>query len=410
MAIQLAPSPLADYVGPIQVADANSPARGFQQSRQIFEDISDVPVRQAQRKAQTDTARLQSDTTTFERKQLSNFQAQLPEGATEFDVAYMKAYSQKFGPPPKDPTTGKVDLAELRRRGDLLWQHNEKLLAQEAQTKGMNFSTMTLEKDGIPHKYGVYTSPTGEVKQIEIGPDSDEITRRSVASSRVAPGGAAQAKTVAEAKEHLTSVRSLRNSVTKARAILDKPGEVVGPKTGSAPVRFAVEIGALFGAKNIPFLGDPTQIRDDQEALNWLSSNLTLENATKLKGPLSEKELGFLMRSIPQLKTSETNWKAFLTEFDQILAEREKTLAETSGAEPAAAAEEAPAAPTSQFPPAVGRDRYIRNRKTGKLYLQKADGTITEVTSEAEAPTVAATPAPAPPGGTYAIPAPAALR
>lgn len=389
--LQIAPSPLPGYQGPV----TGDPSQGFVRARQIFEDVQDIPIRAAQRKATAETAKLQASSAQFENDLLAR-------GATPFDVVYAKSYVQQFGPLPVD-ATGATDWAELRRRGELIRQQRERTVQRESELAGHKWlGVQTLEDDkGLPSKYAMFQKADGKVETEYLGPDPAAITARE--RVKTAP---ATTKVQNEARTALIQKQNLRKQLASAKQTVQEPGAVTGPFIGSPIVRFATNIGAALGIEKAQ------NLRNKQEALRWLVSNFTLNNVKKLTGALSEKELKFLENSVPTLGTSEENWLRFLTEYDRVLSEEEADLQSKISSTQEAPAEEEPA-PSESFPPGVGRDRYIRSRKTGKLYLQKADGTITEVSAPATAPAPAPTgvsetpirPA-GPSGGAFSLEAP----
>jgi len=96
--------------------------------------------------------------------------------------------------------------------------------------------------------------------------------------------------------------------IQRASKLLDEIN-VVGPATGSWAGHFFNRLKAIAGSEGA-FNGQRTLIR--------LIASQTMENANKLKGPLTEKELGFLKASIPGLDDTEAVWKVWLGDLNAI--------------------------------------------------------------------------------------------
>jgi hypothetical protein len=160
-----------------------------------------------------------------------------------------------------------------------------------------------------------------------IDPTTLEVVRESFLGTMPMTGSGAgkggfTALQASEEQQAIASSKEVYKDVQRAREII-KEVNAVGPLVGEGWTG-----GTLWGRVKAVF-GDESQY-NAQRTLTRLISAQTMENANKLKGPLTEKELGFLKNSIPGLHDTEATWNLWLDDLDKFfqraIAEREAAL------------------------------------------------------------------------------------
>jgi hypothetical protein len=116
--------------------------------------------------------------------------------------------------------------------------------------------------------------------------------------------GSLTAQQALDLRDVTNSQENLLRELDEAYSIVNDPNKnVVGPGIGAWWGRAYAFIES--------FAGHPER-RNDQRKLTILLAGTALNKANQMKGPLTEKELGFLLKSQPQVGDDEQVWKDWL--------------------------------------------------------------------------------------------------
>jgi hypothetical protein len=232
-------------------------------------------------------------------------------------------YQRQYGAVPRD-ANGAIDYGKIR-------QHTE----EDARMRRSNFK-IAASMAGLKYNEGLKLNPaTGQHEMViqMIDPTTLEVVRESFlgttpADGSLVPGMSGSGKggfTALQTTEEATAInasKEVHKDVKRAKDIITEIN-AVGPLVGET-----LAGGPLWGRVKAVF-GNEGQF-NAQRTLERLLSAQTIENANKLKGPLTEKELGFLRNSIPKLSDTEETWALWLDDLDKYLtraiAEREAYL------------------------------------------------------------------------------------
>ena len=198
-----------------------------------------------------------------------NTRALFPKDATEFQLGLAERYQKVTGRmPPINAQTGQVDFAQMNRE-----------MAQIAD------------------------------KQAEM--EMLKITGR-----RGAAGDVSAAERV-KAQDALTSIRDQQGKIGRIRQLVtDKTINAVGPIRGSRAGQFAAQ-----GQAVAPRLlgGDEGKTYEAQRELEMWTNEQVISRSEKMKGQLSDKDIKFLVQSVPKLGDTEEVWLRFLDTYEKSL-------------------------------------------------------------------------------------------
>lgn len=261
-------------------------------------------------------------------------------------------YQKQYGAVPRD-AMGNFDLAKVR-------QYTE----EDAQMRRANFRVAAAMAGLKYHEGTKLNEATGQMEEVGqwVDPVSGEIVREQFYGTT--PGGTAAGGrggyTALQRQEEAAAIQAsteVHKSVKRAQEIVRRVN-AVGPVVGSGAGKAWGWLKAALGSE---------EQRNAQRTLTMLISAQTMENANKLKGPLTEKELGFLRNSIPSESDTEAVWELWLNDLDKYF---QRAIAERTAAlngqplskseldakiPPGRGAEAAPAAPSTLGTMPVGR-------------------------------------------------------
>lgn len=234
------------------------------------------------------------------------------------DQQAVLGYHQEYGAIPRD-AMGQIDLAKVHA--------DREEMARMRKAQAIQAGTMSGLKTNETYKVNPATGQMEQVVQwldAGSGTVAREIFTGGLAPASFAGSGATKggftALQAAEERKSIDAAKEVHRDVLRAQNII-RQLNTVGPVVGSGPGRLFARLKAAFGAEG--------QF-NAQRTITRLISAQTLENANKLKGPLTEKELGFLKNSIPNLDDTEAVWETWLqdlnTFYERAITEREATL------------------------------------------------------------------------------------
>lgn len=267
-------------------------------------------------------------------------------GATQFDVADLEEYRQRFGAIPRDPVTGQANMDEVRQR-----LTNQKQLEQA-------FSLMGGRAGGAGGLGGMFGggAPLKPDEQLKVQQDLNQLQE-----SR------------SKAEEALALIRN-------------RDKNVVGPVTGRSG--FLYQLGAALGI-------DTAEKRfEDQRVLQMIVSENILKAAENMKGQLSDRDVKFLQAAVPKLTDTEDVWDRYFTRWVNMVDQQQQKLTQFLGGQisaeqlraPMTTEEELKAAEAAKAAGVTGAGpgqsaRYVPDGQGGTLRVNP-DGTAAPATDE----------------------------
>lgn len=280
-----------------------------------------------------------------------------------------------------------VNRDQLNKLFDPLEQKRRGVEGQQLDLQSRSMDQLLSDADNMP---GDPKDPTWKLMFDQLksaGRAADAFDKHGNPKSRAAlhaamPVGEAGEfdQTVAKAQEgRVGEIADLQRTLAQARRgqeyVADTSGpNIVGPVAGSAPAQVVRRVQAGVGGGDAPF--------ERQRELERIQNNLVLGKTKLLTGPISEKELAFLMRAVPTLTDTEETWSEYLKEFARItenqIAASQANLKAAPGAkmpgtaEPPAAASE----PAEQAPVPVTSAQQALALPAGTRYTIPPDTTV----------------------------------
>lgn len=245
------------------------------------------------------------------------------------DQAEVLGYQREYGGIPRT-TFGDIDLETVRgKMGELARIRHSNALTSAAMF-GVKSQIVPKLNPATGHLED-YHLMTDEVSGAELPTSRFMNTFTTLAQGQGAGGVGAGQKSAAAQQEALEQQARANQFVGKLQQmkalVLDPDLKAVGPAYGSSLGRFTAAISGFFGQLTGNSIGS-TARTDAQGTLNRFLSGQTMELTPLLKGPLSEKELAFLRKSVPEMSTSPTMWNAWLDELNEFYQTRIAALQE----------------------------------------------------------------------------------
>ena len=192
-----------------------------------------------------------------------------------------------------------------------------------------------------------------------------ELQRQKVLGTRGA--GQATAAQVVSAQDAIAAADAQLDKVGRVRAILKSGMNAVGPLRGSTVGKLAATGQAIAGSEGV---------YNAQRELEMWKNELVISLSEKMKGQLSDKDVRFLVQSVPKLEDTEEVWNRFADNYELALNTAKKNaelrasgrlfgepppVLSTGGGQAATQPAAAAVAPAELTDDQVARGRFVLN-------------------------------------------------
>jgi hypothetical protein len=193
-----------------------------------------------------------------------NTRALFPDNATEFQLNLAQRYQESTGRmPPINAQTGQVDFA-----------------AMNAEMARLADERMELERTRLLGRGGL-------------------------------GAGQATAAQVAGAQDELAGIQDQKQKLGRVRQLIaDKTVNAVGPLRGTSGGRLLGQAQAAAGNESV---------YNKQRELEMWTNEQVITRSEKMKGQLSDKDIKFLVQSVPKLSDTEDVWTRFFDTYERAL-------------------------------------------------------------------------------------------
>lgn len=268
--------------------------------RETFEFVQEGPARAAE----SNLRRLSAEQKFRQLKADEKFNV-LPA----VDQAMTQSYMQQYGGVPRT-ATGEVDIEKIRTESENIRRTRVANAQLAAAMNGLQ--QVTYQKpDGSTGLRWIDPTSGAVVREFDLSPTGAVVT--SVGGEAVKGAAGLQKRLTplqqAQEMERVAGIEDIQSRMTAIGEKLRQRGDVVGPLAGSALGQGWAWIKAV--------LGDKEQFNAQRQATQVISFG-AIEAANKLKGPLTEKELGFLRNSMPKLSDTEEVWFDWLARMERL--------------------------------------------------------------------------------------------
>jgi len=197
-----------------------------------------------------------------------NTRALFPENATEFQLNLAQRYQEVTGRmPPVNAQTGQVDFGAMNQ------------------------------------------------EMARIADQQLDLQRQRISGTRGRNPGAATAAQVATAQDAIADAEEQLGKLSRVRSIVDSGVNAVGPLRGSKVGALAAQGQAVAGSE---------EVYNNQRELEMWTNEQVISRSEKMKGQLSDKDIRFLVQSVPKLLDTEDVWRRFFDTYEKALKTAQK--------------------------------------------------------------------------------------
>jgi hypothetical protein len=242
------------------------------------------------------------------------------------DQAETLAYQKDFGGVPRT-ATGDIDINEIRtkmREIGAMRHANAKTAAALSGMTARIVPMMNPLTGFLEDRYQLIDQASGKATNLDFLGTFNEVAKLQAQGGN---GTGAKPGDGQALDEQITRANQFSQKLTDVKSLINDPNmSVVGSAAGSAPGRWYAGLSSFLNQLTGGTVGS-TATANAQGEVNRFISGQTMELTSLLKGPLSEKELAFLRKAVPELTTNREPWNAWLDELSEFYQTRTAALA-----------------------------------------------------------------------------------